>query len=93
MQFVKSHPARLYAVVTAALALVAHYVPSLPSALVLALAAALLGVGESVQRVEDGKTADALATPVPVEPADNERQGDDHGEQLPGQAALFQVTE
>ncbi|MGW3229407.1 hypothetical protein [Kitasatospora sp. NPDC001095] len=70
MQFIKSHPARLYAVLVAALALVAHYVPSLPSALVLALAAAVLGVGESVQRVEDSKTADALAQPAPVETVD-----------------------
>ncbi|WP_406113936.1 hypothetical protein [Kitasatospora purpeofusca] len=67
MKFVTSQPARLYAVVAASVALVAHYVPSLPVVLVLALAAAVLGVGEAVQRVEDGKTAEALATPAPSE--------------------------
>lgn len=61
MQFLKSHAARLYAVVVALLALVAHFVPDLPSELVLGLVAAILGVGEAVQRTEDGKTADALA--------------------------------
>ncbi|MFF2543982.1 hypothetical protein ACFVUY_15605 [Kitasatospora sp. NPDC058063] len=70
MQFVTNHPARLYAVLVAALTLVAHYVPSMPSALVLALAAAVLGVGESVQRVEDAKTSDALAQPAPAETVD-----------------------
>ncbi|MFF4392400.1 hypothetical protein ACFY0G_37465 [Streptomyces sp. NPDC001552] len=41
----------------AALALVAHYRPELPSALVLGLVAAVLGIGEAVQRTEDQKTA------------------------------------
>ncbi|MFF1377540.1 hypothetical protein [Streptomyces sp. NPDC058308] len=59
MTFIKTHPARLYAVVVAALALVAHYVPELPSALVLGLVAAALGTGEAVQRAEDAKTATA----------------------------------
>ncbi|MFD8611416.1 MULTISPECIES: hypothetical protein [Streptomyces] len=59
MKFIQSHPARIYAVAVAALALVAHYVPELPSALVLALVAAVLGTGEAVQRTEDRKTAGA----------------------------------
>ncbi|MEW2635756.1 hypothetical protein AB0903_29985 [Streptomyces sp. NPDC048389] len=59
MTFIKTHPARLYAVAVAALALVAHYFPELPSALVLALVAAVLGTGEAVQRAEDAKTATA----------------------------------
>ncbi|MEU5974286.1 hypothetical protein [Streptomyces sp. NPDC047315] len=59
MPFVSAHPARIYAVAAAALALVVHYIPSLPSALVLGLVGAVLGVGESVQRIEDGKTARA----------------------------------
>lgn len=59
MKFVQTHPARIYAVAVAALALVAHYVPELPSALVLGLVAAVLGVGEAVQRTEDRKTAGA----------------------------------
>lgn len=57
--FIRSHPARIYAVLVAALALVVHYVPDLPSALILALAAAVLGIGEAVQRTEDSKTAAA----------------------------------
>ncbi|MFC9739164.1 hypothetical protein ACFVKC_14760 [Streptomyces noursei] len=60
MTFVKDHATRIYAVAVAVLALVAHYVPSLPSALILGVAAAVLGTGEAVQRVENGKTVDAL---------------------------------
>ncbi|MFJ6137493.1 hypothetical protein [Kitasatospora sp. NPDC092286] len=70
MQFITTHPARIYAVFVAALALVAHYIPSLPSALVLALAAAVLGTGEAVQRAENDKTAAALAEPAPAETVD-----------------------
>ncbi|MFJ4794008.1 hypothetical protein [Kitasatospora purpeofusca] len=68
MNFVKTHPARLYAVLVAVLALVAHFVPELPGALILAVAAAVLGTGEAVQRVENAKTNEA-ATPAPAEPA------------------------
>ncbi|MFD9629801.1 hypothetical protein [Streptomyces violascens] len=55
--FIRQHPARIYAVAVAALALVAHYQPELPTALVLGLVAAVLGTGEAVQRTEDRKTA------------------------------------
>ncbi|MER5887129.1 hypothetical protein ABT160_25175 [Streptomyces sp. NPDC001941] len=61
MEFIKTHPARIYAVVVAALALTAHFVPSLPSALILGVVAAVLGTGEAVQRVENGKTVSAYA--------------------------------
>ncbi|MFG3349228.1 hypothetical protein ACGF1Z_29745 [Streptomyces sp. NPDC048018] len=70
MQFISKHPARIYAVAVAALALVAHYRPELPSALVLGLVAAVLGVGEAVQRTEDRKTATA------GEPTETEHQAD-----------------
>ncbi|MFE9569230.1 hypothetical protein ACFYMW_12130 [Streptomyces sp. NPDC006692] len=59
IRFVQTHPARIYAVAVAALALVTHYMPELPSALVLGLVAAVLGTGEAVQRAEDTKTAAA----------------------------------
>ncbi|MEV6399630.1 hypothetical protein AB0M39_33430 [Streptomyces sp. NPDC051907] len=59
MDFVKAHAARLYAVVVAVLALVAHFVPDLPSVLILGVVAAVLGTGEAVQRLEDGKTVAA----------------------------------
>ncbi|MFI6685384.1 hypothetical protein [Streptomyces sp. NPDC050485] len=59
MEFIKRHPARIYAVLVAALALAAHYIPDLPTALGLGLAAAVLGVGEAVQRTEDSKTTAA----------------------------------
>lgn len=61
MQFITTHPARLYAIVAALVALVAHYVPNLPVVLVLGLAAALLGTGEAVQRTENRKTDNAAA--------------------------------
>ncbi|WP_411144979.1 hypothetical protein [Streptomyces sp. x-80] len=61
MEFVKSHAARLYTVAVAVLALVTHFVPSLPSALILGVVAAVLGTGEAVQRLEDRKTLAAYA--------------------------------
>ncbi|MQS38885.1 hypothetical protein [Streptomyces katsurahamanus] len=61
MEFVKTNPARLYALAVAVLALVAFYVPELPTELVLGVVAALLGTGEAVQRTENRKTARAYA--------------------------------
>jgi hypothetical protein len=46
-------PLRLYALAVAVVALVAHYVPSLPSELFLAVVAALIGVGETLVRRVD----------------------------------------
>ncbi|MFE4860792.1 hypothetical protein [Streptomyces sp. NPDC056670] len=74
MKFVRTHPARIYAVAVAALALVAHCVPELPSALVLGLVAAVLGTGEAVQRTEDRKTAGA------GEDIEGEHQDDDQAD-------------
>ena len=45
----KTEPVRVYAVVVAVLALVQHYVADLPTPLILAVVAALLGVGEKVR--------------------------------------------
>ncbi|MFC4512242.1 hypothetical protein [Streptomyces ehimensis] len=65
MGFIQAHSTRLYAIVAAAVALIAHYVDGLPQALILGLAAAVLGTGEVVQRVEDAKTkAAAIASPA-----------------------------
>ncbi|QPB09782.1 holin class III [Streptomyces phage Shady] len=61
MNFVKTNPARVYAVVVSALALVAFYVPTLPVELLLGVVAATLGLGEAVQRTENAKTATAFA--------------------------------
>lgn len=52
MNFVRTHAARLYAVAVAGIALVAHYEPDMPSELVIGVVAAVLGVGEAVQRAE-----------------------------------------
>ncbi|MER5260434.1 hypothetical protein [Streptomyces sp. NPDC002855] len=62
MDYIKTHATRIYAVLVAGLALVAHYFPDLPTALILGVGAAVLGTGEAVQRVENGKTLDALET-------------------------------
>jgi hypothetical protein len=79
----RTNPVRIYAVIAATVALVAHFVPGLPVVLVLALAAAVLGVGEGVRAVvapmervvihadevpEDGYVI--LAQPVPHEYGD-----------------------
>ena len=55
-------PASWAAVIQAAVALVAAYVPSLPQAAILALVTAVTGLGFVAQRVEDGKTEAALWT-------------------------------
>ncbi|MER5780223.1 hypothetical protein ABT104_00630 [Streptomyces mobaraensis] len=66
MGFIQAHSARLYAIVAAGVALVAHYVDGLPQALILGLAAAVLGTGEVVQRVENAKTkAATVASSAP----------------------------
>jgi hypothetical protein len=49
LEALKNNPVRIYAVATAALALVAYYVPDIPQGLVLALVAAVLGLGETVR--------------------------------------------
>lgn len=57
--FARKHPARLYSIAAAAVALVAQYV-TIPQEAILTLVAALLGMGEVTQRVEDSKTMKAL---------------------------------
>lgn len=49
LESLTSNPVRLYSAAVAILALVSHYVPTLPSALILAVAAAILGTGEVVR--------------------------------------------
>lgn len=57
--FTRQHPARVYSVAASALALIAVYVPGLPSDSILALVAALLWGGSAVQRCENRKTQEA----------------------------------
>jgi hypothetical protein len=68
LKFLKSNPARVYSLAVAVLGLVAAYGVHVPSAQVLGVVAAVLGLvgGEAVQRVEDAKTRDALLTPSPL---------------------------
>ncbi|MEU9975081.1 hypothetical protein [Streptomyces sp. NPDC051014] len=67
MEFLKSHPARVYALAVAVLGLVAAYGVHVPEGQVLGVVGAVLALisGEAVQRVEDAKTRDALLTPSP----------------------------
>lgn len=60
--YVSKHAVRLYGVVVSLLALVAFYVPALPSDLVLGLVGAVLTLvgGEAVQRIENRKSREAL---------------------------------
>jgi hypothetical protein len=55
-KFLERNPARWAAVIQAAVALVAVYVKDLPVEAVLALIAAVTGLGFVAQKVEDGKT-------------------------------------
>lgn len=63
--FIHDHSTRLYAIAAAALPLGAYYIDGLPTGLILALAAAILGTGEAVQRSEDRKTQRALLLDPP----------------------------
>lgn len=63
--FVRKHPARVYAVLAALATCLPAALGGVPVAALLGLAGALLGVGESVQRTENAKTAEALATEPP----------------------------
>ncbi|ARZ66926.1 hypothetical protein SMD11_1265 [Streptomyces albireticuli] len=69
LELARQHPARLYSVAAAAVALVAEYV-SIPQETVLALVAALLGAGEVTQRFEDRKTQEAAKPQVRASGAD-----------------------
>ncbi|MEU7158503.1 hypothetical protein [Streptomyces chrestomyceticus] len=66
LTFIHAHSTRLYGIAAAALALVAYYVPGLPTELILALTAAVLGTGEAVQRIENAKTTKALTSATQV---------------------------
>ncbi|EST27385.1 hypothetical protein [Streptomyces roseochromogenus] len=66
IDFIYAHSTRLYAIAAAALSLIAYYIQDLPTGLILALVAAVLGTGEAVQRVEDRKTAKALRQEPPL---------------------------
>jgi hypothetical protein len=68
VRFLKTHPARVYALAVAVLGLLTAYGVHVPEAQVLGVLAAVLGLagGEAVQRVEDAKTRDALLTPSPA---------------------------
>lgn len=65
MQFLKTNPARFHALLVMLAGLGVAYMESGK----LGLALAVLGLlgGETVQRVEDGKTLKALLTPVDEE--------------------------
>ncbi|MFB7185212.1 hypothetical protein ACFCZT_07810 [Streptomyces sp. NPDC056230] len=64
MNLLKTHPARVYALVVAVLGLLVAFGVRVPETSILGVVTAVLALvsGEVVQRTEDGKTADALAT-------------------------------
>ncbi|MFF7233942.1 hypothetical protein [Streptomyces sioyaensis] len=66
MNVIKTHPARVYALVVALLGLLAAYGVNVAEKPILGVVGAALALisGEFVQRTEDGKTSAALATPV-----------------------------
>lgn len=49
MESIKNNPTRIYSIIVAGLALVAFYVPDMPTPLILGLIAAVLGTGEVVR--------------------------------------------
>lgn len=59
LEILREHPARVYSVAAAAIALVAEYA-TVPQEVILALVAAFLGAGEVTQRVENAKTSEAF---------------------------------
>ena len=66
----KLEPVRWFAIATALVALIVHYAPSIPGALVLALVAAILGVGEfGVRRAVTPTASLPSGPPLPDEEA------------------------
>ncbi|NDB81329.1 MAG: hypothetical protein EB127_01070 [Alphaproteobacteria bacterium] len=63
--FGKRNPARVYTFASAMAIYITKKVPGLPIESVIILIAALFGLGESVQRVENKKTTEALMTDLP----------------------------
>lgn len=63
MKLLKTHPARVYALVVAVLGLLVAFGVHVPETSILGVVTAVLALvsGEVVQRTEDSKTADALA--------------------------------
>ena len=49
MENIKNNPVRIQSIIFACLALVAFYVPDLPTALIIGVIAAVLGTGEIVR--------------------------------------------
>ncbi|MDQ8703296.1 hypothetical protein RCO28_12470 [Streptomyces sp. LHD-70] len=60
MAFLRAHSVRIVAVLAALVPLLVTHFPDIDWYGALALVGALLGVGEVAQRVEDGKTREAL---------------------------------
>ncbi|MFE4257451.1 hypothetical protein [Streptomyces sp. NPDC056883] len=66
---IRNNPARYLGIVGALLALAATYIPGLPTEAILAVVAALIGGGVAAQKMEDGKTEEALMEATPDEMA------------------------
>jgi hypothetical protein len=49
IEAIKNNPVRLYGILVTGMAIVTFYLPDLPTALLLAFLAAILGVGEKVR--------------------------------------------
>lgn len=64
-EFGKRNPARIYTFASAFAIYLTKKVPGLPIESVIIVIAALFGLGESVQRVENKKTKEALMTSPP----------------------------
>lgn len=58
--YIHKNPARVYALCVAVATFVARMYPEIPIEAVVVILLALLGIGDSVQRVEDKKTLEAL---------------------------------
>ena len=66
---IKRNPVRLYTVIVAALPLVQHYYSALPVELVVALSAAIFGIGEGVRSVVTPTNSPQTSLAVPLVPA------------------------
>jgi hypothetical protein len=63
--FGRKNPARIYTFASAMAIYITKKVPGLPVESIIIVIAALFGLGESVQRVENKKTTEALMTNPP----------------------------
>jgi len=64
-KYAKKNPAKMYSYAAMLAVYVVKKFPEFPPELVIAIIMGFLGIGDQVQKIENGKTEEALYTPPP----------------------------